>query len=99
MGDGYSKDVKAALITMSQSGAYHTFDYDDIDFSLDAVRNGRSAIASGDRDAVKEALSRSGNFTASKELPMRPYSAHLPKFKQWNSLPLSKRVKGFINGS
>ena len=85
---------------MSGSGTYQTFDHLDIDFSLGAVLNGRGSIASGGSDAVKDALSRSGgNCTKSKELPMRPYSAHLPKFRPWNSLPLSKRVKGFINGS
>lgn len=97
MGVDYAQDVKSALIAMSDT--YQAFEHEDIDFSPDAVRNARSAIASGDSDAVKEALSRSGNFTASKELPIRPYYAHLQKFKQWNSLPLSKRVKGFINGS
>ena len=63
MGVGYEEDVKSALIAMSDT--YQTFDHDGIDFSPDAILNARSAIASGDSDAVKEALSRSGNFTAS----------------------------------
>ena len=97
LGENYARDVKHALIGLSET--YSKFEYQGMDFSLASIAKARGEIASGDSDAIKEALSRDGNFTKPKELPKRPYLAHLPKYRQWNSLPLSKRVKGFINGS
>ena len=100
LGNKYTQGIKDVLICLGKS-SYSTFNLERIDFSPSRILSALDAISTGDYEAIEEATLHGGigKLTTREELPIRPYMASLPKYRQWNSMPFSKKCARFIHGS
>ena len=96
------KDSVKSLLTIFCNDEYAKFPQkcERIHWDYMVVSQFTDMIKAGDRNAIAHALEHGGigNCDALATFPIRCPNPGLPRFRQWNNLPISKRVAGFISG-
>ena len=96
------KDSVKSMLTIFCNDEYAKFppECEQLHWCYTAVSQFPDTIKAGDRNDIARAIKHGGigNCDALATFPIRCPNPGLPRFRQWNNLPISKRVAGFISG-